>query len=50
MRPNVPRGTTASEVLPSTNSKIAGVRSFADNLNKEQGIVSYRRQNAFAFQ
>ena len=42
MRPNVPRGTTASEVLPSPNSKIAGDRSFADDLNKERGIVSCR--------
>ena len=42
MRPNVPRGRIASEVLSRPKSKISGGRSFADDLNKERGIVSCR--------
>ena len=42
MRPKVPRGTKASKALPIANSKVAGDKSFADDLNNEQGIVSCR--------
>ena len=42
MRPNVPRRRITSEVLPRSKSKISGDRSFADDLNKERGIVSCR--------
>ena len=42
MRPKVPRGTKASKALPIANSKVSGDKSFADDLNKEQGIVSCR--------
>jgi len=40
MRPKVPRGTKASKALPIANSKVSGDKSFADDLNKERGIVS----------
>ena len=42
MRPNVSRGTTALEVLPSPNSKIPGDRSFADDLIKNGVFLSCR--------
>ena len=42
MRPKVPRGTNAPTALPLANSNVSGDKSFADNLNKEQGIVSCR--------
>ena len=42
MRLNVPRGTTTSKALPIANSNVSGDKSFADDLNKERGIVSCR--------
>ena len=42
MRLNVPRGTTTSKALPIENSNVFGDKSFADDLNKERGIVSCR--------
>ena len=41
----VPRcqgGTKASKALPIANSKVSGDNSFADDLNKERGIVGCR--------
>ena len=40
--PNVPRGRKTSKALTSSNSKISRDKSFADDLNKEGGIVSCR--------
>ena len=40
MRPKVPRETKTSKALPIPNSNVAGDKSFADDLNKERGIVS----------
>ena len=38
----MPRGRKTSEALTSTKSNISGDKSFADDLNKERGIVSCR--------
>ena len=42
MRPKVPRGTRTPKALPIANSNVSGDKSFADDLNKERGIVSCR--------
>ena len=42
MRPKVPTGTRTSKEQPITNANVSGDKSFADDLNKERGIVSCR--------
>ena len=42
MRPKVPSETKTTKALPIQNSNVAGDQSFADDLNKERGIVSCR--------
>ena len=42
LRPNAPRWRRTAEVLSETNSKISRDKSFADDLNKERGIVRSR--------
>ena len=43
LRPNaLPRWRRTAEVLSETNSKISRNKSFADDLNKERGIVRSR--------
>ena len=36
-----PKGEKTSDVLPLSKSKISGDKSFADDLNKEQGIGNH---------
>ena len=40
MRPKLPRETKTPKALPVLKSNVTGDKTFADDLNKERGIVS----------